>query len=69
MTESIYHLMGTESPSAHRVDEIFSTMDSNRWPGGGENVKENMENKNLGGNVGWSFSSFVKEMFSVEFKL
>lgn len=30
VTESIYDLMGSESPSSHRMDEIFSNMDSNR---------------------------------------
>ena len=49
MTESIYHLMGTESPSANRVDEIFSTMDSNRWPGRGEREGEWRKQKLLVG--------------------
>ena len=31
VTESIYDLMGSESPSTHRMDEIFSNMDSNRF--------------------------------------
>ena len=30
VTESIYDLIGSESPSSHRMDEIFSNMDSNR---------------------------------------
>ena len=31
VTESIYDLMGSELPPSHRMDEIFSNMDSNRF--------------------------------------
>ena len=30
VTESIYDLMGSESPSSHKIDQIFFNMDTNR---------------------------------------